>query len=245
MAQQNIFDNAIFFEGYKKLREKEINANNLFEIPALFSMLPDLKGKRVLDLGCGYGEHCKLFVENGAEKVVGIDISSKMLEVARLENSDPKIEYINMPIEGIAQLNESFDVVVSSLALHYVEDFALVVESIYNLLGTEGVFIFSQEHPLVTCHSGGSRWTKDENGEKMHVNLANYGIEGERASTWFVDDVKVYHRTFSSTVNTLIEAGFTIEHMVEPLPTPELVERYPDYKDLFHKPDFLLMRVRK
>ena len=84
MAQQNIFDNEIFFDGYKKIRENEVNANNLFEIPALFSLMPDLKGKRVLDLGCGFGEHCKRFVDYGAEAVVGIDISEKMLEEAAI-----------------------------------------------------------------------------------------------------------------------------------------------------------------
>ena len=97
MAQQNIYDDEIFFEGYKKIRDNKINANNLFEIPTLFSMLPDLKNKRILDLGCGFGEHCKRFIECGAKKVVGIDISEKMLEVARNENSDPNIIYINMP----------------------------------------------------------------------------------------------------------------------------------------------------
>lgn len=245
MAQQNIFDNAIFFEGYKKIRENAINANNLFEIPALFSMMPDLKGKRVLDLGCGFGEHCKLFVDYGAENVVGVDISSKMLEIAKRENSDPKIVYHHMPMEDIAQLHDSFDVVVSSLALHYVEDFVGVVQNIYSLLKTDGVFIFSQEHPLVTCHSGGDRWTRDENGEKKHVNLANYGVEGEREARWFVDHVKVYHRTFSNVVNTLLEAGFSIERMIEPLPTDELLKKYPDYKDLLHKPDFLLLKVKK
>lgn len=45
MAQQNIYDDEIFFEGYKKIRDNKINANNLFEIPTLFSMLPDLKNK--------------------------------------------------------------------------------------------------------------------------------------------------------------------------------------------------------
>ena len=104
MAQQNIYDNQTFFEGYKKLRENEVNANNLFEIPALFSMMPDLKDKTILDLGCGFGEHCKRFVENGAKKVVGIDISVKMLEIAKQENADSKITYINMPMENISQL---------------------------------------------------------------------------------------------------------------------------------------------
>ena len=245
MAQQNIYDNEIFFEGYRKIRQKESNANDLFEIPALLSMMPDLKGKRVLDLGCGYGEHCKMFVDRGAERVVGIDISKKMLEIAKTENSDPKIEYRNMPMENLNALNETFDVAVSSLALHYVEDFYGVAKSIYHLLDRDGIFLFSQEHPLVTCHSKGSRWTKDENGQKLHLNLSNYGISGERTTTWFVDDLKIYHRTFSEIINTLTDVGFSIEKMIEPLPTEELLARYPDHRDLFHKPDFLLLKVKK
>lgn len=245
MAQQNIYDNETFFAGYKKIRENKANANILFEIPALFSMMPDLQGKRVLDLGCGFGEHCKKFVECGAEKVVGIDISEKMLEVARAENGDSKITYVNMPMEDIAGLQEKFDVVISSLAFHYVEDFAGVVRNIHSLLEEEGIFIFSQENPLNTCHSGGDRWTRDAKGNKLYMNLANYGVEGERESVWFVDNVKKYHRTFSTIANTLIDAGFAIEKMIEPLPTEELLKQYPDYEDLFHKPDFLLVRARK
>ena len=208
-------------------------------------MMPDLKGKKVLDLGCGFGEHCRQFVNRGAEKVVGIDISEKMLEVARVENCDPKITYLNMPMEDIAALQDTFDIVISSLAFHYVEDFEGVIRNIHNLLKENGIFIFSQENPLCTCHSGGNRWTRDENGNKLHLNLADYGVEGERKTVWFVDDVKKYHRTFSTIVNALIEAGFTIEKMIEPLPTEELLEKYPDYGDLFHKPDFLLIRVKK
>ena len=245
MAQQNIYDNETFFEGYKKLRENEVNANNLFEIPALFSMMSDLNDKIILDLGCGFGEHCKRFVESGAKKVVGIDISEKMLEIAKQENADSKITYINMPMENISQLKEKFDIVISSLTFHYVEDFAGVVKNIFDLLNENGIFLFSQENPLCTCFSGGNRWTKDENGNKLYINLSNYGIEGERESSWFVDNVKKYHRTFSSIINTLIETGFTIEKMIEPLPTEDLLKKYPDYKDLFHKPDFLLVKVRK
>lgn len=73
MAQQNIYDNEIFFEGYKKIRDNEVNANNLFEMPALFSMMPDLTGKRVLDLGC-YVRLCLVqshFVHNLPHKTLG------------------------------------------------------------------------------------------------------------------------------------------------------------------------------
>lgn len=245
MSQQNVYDNEIFFEGYRKIRQKESNANDLFEIPALLSLLPDLKGKRILDLGCGYGEHCKMFIARGADSVLGIDISQKMLEVANRENADSAIEYRRLPMEDLDEIDDHFDLVVSSLALHYVEDFEGVVKNVHRLLKNGGVFVFSQEHPLVTCHSTGSRWTKNEKGEKLHVNLSNYGISGERITTWFVDDLKIYHRTFSEILNTLTEAGFTIEKMIEPLPSDELLEQYPEHRDLFHKPDFLLLKVKK
>ena len=61
---QNIYDNQDFFDGYKKLRDDQYSANNLEEKPALFSLAPDLQGKAVLDLGCGYGENCAEFKGN-------------------------------------------------------------------------------------------------------------------------------------------------------------------------------------
>ena len=78
MSKQNIFDNEKFFEGYRALRENPDCANNLTEKPALFSMLGEIKGKRILDLGCGYGENCLAFSKMGARSVTGTDISEKL-----------------------------------------------------------------------------------------------------------------------------------------------------------------------
>lgn len=246
MAKQNIYDNEAFFEGYSKLRDREVNANNLFEIPTLMSLLPDLNGKRVLDLGCGFGEHCKEYISYGAVRVVGVDISEKMLKTAREENSDPNILYLNIPMEDISSIDEKFDVVISSLALHYVDDFAGVVKDVYSLLDNGGIFLFSQEHPVNTCYSGdGDRWTRDENGTKIHANLANYCVERRNDSTWFVEGVQKYHRMFSTIVNTLADAGFMILKMAEPYPTPEIHNNYPEYDDLYHKPDFLFVKSVK
>lgn len=248
MPMQNIYDNETFFEGYKQVRENKANENNLFEKPALFSLLPDLRGLKILDLGCGYGENCLEFVNRGAEKVVGVEISKKMLEVAMAENANPKIKYKNMPMEEIAVFGESgekFDLVVSSLALHYVEDFAGVVKNVHSLLCDGGLFVFSQEHPLATCHSTGERWTRNERGEKIYANISNYSVDGERKSTWFVDGVERYHRTFSTITNTLIDGGFEIQKLIEPVPTNEIQKTYPYYADLFHKPNFLLAKTRR
>ena len=245
MEKQNIYDNEAFFEGYKQIREKENNANNLFEEPALFSLLPNLKDKTILDLGCGFGNHCMQFKQLGAKKVVGIDISEKMLAIARKENSHGDSTYLNITMENIGELNDSFDLVVSSLAFHYIEDFTTLIGNIYDLLSENGTFVFSQENPLNTCFCQGQRWTVDSNGQKLYANISNYGTDGERESVWFVDHVKKYHRTFSTIVNTLVDAGFIIEKMIEPVPTEEMVERYPKTKDLYHKPDFLVVKVRK
>ena len=246
MAKQNIYDNETFFEGYRKLREREVNANVLFEIPTLHKLMPDLNGKRVLDLGCGMGEHCKDYLNRGAKRVVGVDISEKMLEVARKENSDENILYLNIPMEDISSIDEKFDVVISSLAMHYIEDFDGVVKAVYSLLEDGGIFLYSQENPMNTCYSGsGSRWTLDENGVKIHANISNYCVEKRFDSTWFVDGVQKYHRMFSTIVNSLADAGFRIVRMEEPYPTKELVEKYPEYYDLYHKPDFLFVKSVK
>ncbi len=246
MAKQNIYDNETFFGEYRKLREREVNANNLFELPTLFSLLPDLEGKKVLDLGCGSGERCIDYLKKGAASVTGVDISEKMLAVAEAENNDLRITYLKMPMEEIGAIDDEFDVVISSLAFHYVEDFGGVVANVYRLLRDGGIFLFSQEHPLATCYSGkGDRWTRDENGKKLYANIADYCVERRNDSTWFVEGVQRYHRMFSTIVNTLCDAGFRILKMAEPYPTEERVQKYPEYYDLYHKPDFLFVKVEK
>ncbi len=246
MAKQNIYDNETFFGEYRKLREREVNANNLFELPTLFSLLPDLEGKKVLDLGCGSGERCIDYLKKGAASVTGVDISEKMLAVAEAENNDLRITYLKMPMEEIGAIDDEFDVVISSLAFHYVEDFGGVVANVYRLLRDGGIFLFSQEHPLATCYSGkGDRWTRDENGKKLYANIADYCVERRNDSTWFVEGVQRYHRMFSTIVNTLCDAGFRILKMAEPYPTEELVKNYPEYYDLYHKPDFLFVKAAK
>ena len=245
MARQNIYDNDIFFEGYSKIRERKNNANELFEKPALFSLLPPLEGKAVIDLGCGYGEHCIEYIRRGAASVVGIDISEKMLAVAKAENSHPKITYLHMAMEDLSSIKGKFDMAASSLALQYVEDYGTLVHDVHELLNDNGLFIFSQEHPMNTCFSDGDRWTRDENGRKIHANISNYGVEKEWESTWFIDHVKKYHRMFSTVLNTLIDNGFAIEKIIEPTPTEEILTSNPDQEDLFHRPDFLLVRARK
>ena len=87
MAQQNIYDNDTFYESFKGLRSDEINFNDVIETPIITKMLPDLKGKKLLDIGCGMGQHAMQYSKAGAESVLGTDISEKMLAFAVENNS--------------------------------------------------------------------------------------------------------------------------------------------------------------
>ncbi len=240
---QNIFDNQVFFDGYRKLRFDKHNANNFEEKPALFSLCPELNGKTVLDLGCGFGENCAKFKKLGALDVIGVDISEKMLEVAM--NDHPDCKFIHADMRDLSFLNINFDIVFSSLAVHYIDDFSAFVKNVYSAINAGGYFVFSQEHPLTTAPLKGNAWTKNENGEVLHYNLSDYLRNGKRIRNWFVDDVEKYHRTFSEIINTLCLSGFIIERMLEPAPSDEAIAYDIKYEKHYHRPNFLLIKAKK
>lgn len=238
--KQNIYDQTEFFNQYSKLRKKTNNHNNLIEQPAFESLLPVLNGLTILDLGCGNGQNSKKLIERNADYVLGVDISSKMLSEARkLETNN--LKFIQLPMEDISSLSKTFDVVVSSLAFHYVQDFDRLLHDINQLLNPHGYLIFSQEHPLASCYDDKhlSRWTKDDKGKKIHANVSDYMVSGARKSTWFDTEIIKYHRPFAEIINGLIEADFDIEKIIE-APDHEM-----DFGYNSHRPDFLLVRAIK
>ena len=247
MSKQNIYDNEIFFDRYKQLRESDANYNIQLEQPAMNKLLPDLYGKNVLDLGCGYGQNCMDFIRNGATSVVGIDISKKMLEVANKEFSDKRIKYLHMNMTDLSRLSLKFDVIYSSLAFHYINDFEALSKDIYASLNNGGYLLFSQEHPIVTATLGGHQhFNKNEKGEIVSFTFSNYGTPGKRETFWYVDGVEKYHRRFSDIITILCKTGFIIDTVCEPFPDLKAKEKIPSIciKEEI-KPTFLIVRARK
>lgn len=246
MAGQNIYDNAEFFESYYDLRQKGDNFNVLLEQPAMMELLPDVKGKRILDLGCGFGDNCIDFINRGAEFVVGIDISEKMLAVAQRENSHSKIKYFNMGMDEVCTLDDNFDLVYSSLAFHYIENFGKLISDIYDRLNAGGILLFSQEHPFITATiDGKGHFNRDESGVPISYTFSNYCQRGRRTSTWFVDGVEKYHRTIGDILTSVASSGFCIEKVVEPIPSEEALKVRPALKKELIKPNFLIIKARK
>jgi len=247
MSNQNIFDNETFFNGYKELRAKDICLNDLLEQPAMAEMLPDLAGKTVLDLGCGCGKNCIDFVQRGARKVVGLDISEKMLEVAIKEAVHDNIEYISMSMTEISKLDMKFDLVYSSLALHYIEDFGALMTDIYNLLNVGGTLLFSQEHPIITAtiDESNAHFNYNENGQRVSYTFSDYNKPGKREKNWFVDGVIKYHRPMGQLLTEIINSGLALKEIIEPTPKPWAIEKLPTIVKEYIKPNFLIVKAVK
>ena len=150
---QNIYDDEEFFRGYSRLPRSVKGLDGAPEWPNLRALLPDLHGRKVLDLGCGYGWFCRWARDNGAADILGIDVSEKMLARARATSADPAITYTRADMEQLDLPSASFDLVYSSLALHYVENLRGVMSQVYRSLVPGGRLVFSVEHPIFTAPS--------------------------------------------------------------------------------------------
>ncbi len=148
---QNVYDDQEFFEGYSRLPRSVEGLDGAPEWPALRALLPDLHGLDVLDLGCGFGWFCRWARGAGAARVLGIDVSEKMLARAQATTHDPVITYSRADLERLELSPESFGVVYSSLALHYLADLDRLVAQVHRALRPGGSFVFSVEHPIYTA----------------------------------------------------------------------------------------------
>ena len=96
---ENTYDRKEFFEKYSQMERSVKGLEGAGEWHELQKLLPDFSGKRVLDLGCGFGWHCRYAVEKGASYVLGLDPSENMLARAREMTEDTRVEYRLQPME--------------------------------------------------------------------------------------------------------------------------------------------------
>ncbi|MBI2935780.1 MAG: class I SAM-dependent methyltransferase [Chloroflexi bacterium] len=210
--------------------------NAYYERPATLSLLPDVKGKRVLDAGCGPGVYAEWLVEHGAE-VLALDASPKMVELARLRlgaRAQVRQADLEKPLDFLE--DGSFDIVLSPLVLDYIKDWNTLFRQLYRVLRDPGLFVFSAGHPFAEYNLRSVQKSYFAT-ELVHTVWRGFG---EPIS------VPSYRRPLSAMVSALTQAGFLIEQMVEPLPTQEFKEQDPEgYEQLSKRPGFLCVRAVK
>lgn len=243
--KENIYDNQIFFEKYSDFPRSRQGLSAAGEWHELQKLLPDFSGKRVLDIGCGFGWHCIYAAAQGAEYVLGTDISEKMLGEARLKTAAGNVEYQCIPMEELAFPDGSFDVVISSLAFHYTPDFPALCQKISKWLNAEGCFVFSVEHPVFTAFGTQDWYYGDDRQKPLHWPVDRYFEEGSRKAVFLGEEVVKYHKTLTTYLNSLLLAGFVITGIVEPQPDPALLDTVPGMRDELRRPMMLLVSARK
>ncbi len=237
------YDNELFFKEYAKMARSQSGLEAAGEWHQLKPLFPPLTGKKVLDLGCGYGWHCKFAAEQGAEEIMGIDLSARMLDEAKRRNADERIAYRLCGIEEYEYPEETWDCVVSNLALHYIEDLDSVFQNVHQTLKSGGTFLFNIEHPTFTAGVG-QDWIYDENGAPKYWPVDNYYIPGERKTSFLGCEVKKQHHTLTQILMGLLNNGFELKAVEEAMP-PETMMNIPGMKDELRRPMMLLVKAVK
>ena len=239
----NIYDDQEFFPAYAQMERSKFGLKAAGEWHQLQPLFPELQGKKVLDLGCGYGWHCRYAAQMGASQILGIDSSEKMIAKAAADNSDVQIRYEVCSIEEYDYPENFYDLVVSNLVLHYLDDLDSVYQNVYRTLKSGGCFLFNIEHPTFTAGVN-EDWIYDENGNPQYWAIDNYYYPGKRETKFLGKQVVKQHHTLTQILNPLIKCGFQMEAIEEAMPPADMMD-IPGMRDEMRRPMMLLVKVKK
>ena len=239
---QNIYDDAGFFEGYSRLPHSVKGLQGAPEWSSLMALLPDMTGRSVVDLGCGFGWFCRWAAAAGAADVLGIDLSSNMLARAAADTSDDRITYEQNDLDTLELPAARFDLTYSSLTLHYLADLDRLFQTVHQSLRPGAGFVVSVEHPICTAPTNPGFITGDAGVTTWPVD--GYLREGPRTTDWLAPDVVKQHRTITTYVQSLLRVGFSLTDLIEWAPSPQQIAEVPEWNTELDRPYFLLVAAR-
>lgn len=212
--------------------------NEYLEMPTTLKLLGNVKGKKILDLGCGTGIYAKILTGRGA-KVKGIDISEEEIKIARKEV--PKVEFKVGSAEKLPYKNKEFDIVLAALVLEHFKDWNKVLKETHRVLKLNGLFIFSMGNPVVNS----TKKIKFK-GKKFRV-IKDYFKEDLRTTRWWRGVyMGWYHKTFGTIIKSLIENDFSLEDYEDAKPLKKAKKLFPDdYNVTINMPYFCTWKWRR
>lgn len=209
--------------------------NAYYDRPAMLALLPDVRGREVLDAGCGPGVYAQELVARGA-RVTGVDASPTMLALAEKRLAG-RAKFLNANLDAPLDMfpADSFDVIVSALALDHVRDWDALFAEFSRLLRDGGYFLFSVQHPC-------SEYVLSFADDYMETELYQQRWRSLDAKMF----VPTYRRPLHAMLDPLRRAGLGLDQLHEPQPTIQFREQFPEqYERLMRRPDFLMIKARK
>ncbi|MGA8542127.1 MAG: class I SAM-dependent methyltransferase [Thermoplasmata archaeon] len=202
--------------------------------PTLLAVLGSVRGRRVLDIGCGNGYLTRRFRRQGATRAVGVDASHASIRIARRrEAAHPSgAEFVQGDASRLHQFTGgSFDRIVANMSLMDIRDAAGTVNEMGRLLAPGGRLVFSINHPCFDIDERSS-WVVERRPyhETVARKVEEYRRERPVRVAWKISDTETayttaYHRTLATYSRYLGDAGLGILRMIEPAPQPELIRR--------------------
>lgn len=240
MDGASFYDDNDVFNTYMDRRQRPENPNDTIEKPVIMELIGSVQGKRILDLGCGDGALGRDSHINGCVSYLGIEGSQNMVAVAKETLAGTNGEAIHSSLENWDYPTAAFDLVVSRLVLHYIDNLDALFANIHRALVDNGQFVFSAEHPLITSTDKG--W---QGGPRQDWVIDNYFDTGERVTNWMGGNVRKYHRTLEDYFRIIQSAGFTVERLREGQPQRENFLTGETYQRRKRIPLFLILSLRK
>jgi SAM-dependent methyltransferase len=237
----DFYDVEKVFETYSDHRKRSDNPNETIEQPILWELIGDPSGLSVLDLGCGDAGVAKRFKAQGARRYVGIEGSARMVGRAKNQIEPGFSEIRHLRLEDCVPELDQYDLVISSLAIHYLEDLKTLFSKVRSSLRSGGRLVFSVEHPVITaCNK-----SLEESPIRGAWLVDAYFERGARSVRWMGDEVTKYHRTVQDYLDLLLETGFLLERLRESDPPRQKFADPGLWSRRRRIPLFLLISARK
>lgn len=235
------YDDDAIFQTYMARRRRADNPNDTLERPVILELAGDLTRRRILDLGCGDAAFGREALAQGCQSYLGLEGSRNMVEIAQQNLAGTTGCVVHATLETWDYPGEAFDLVLSRLVLHYIEDLEAVFRKVYRTLAAGGRLVFSVEHPLITsCDRG---WQGQ--GPRQDWIVDDYFNTGRRVTAWLGGQVVKYHRTVENYFTGLQQAGLIIESVREAEPQREWFHDDETYQRRQRIPLFLIMAGKK
>jgi len=219
----------------------------LIEVPYILELIGDVRGKKVLDAGCGGGFYSLWLSEKGAD-VLGIDGSEEMINIAK-EKASRKMRGTKFLIGDITDLRIKdgvFDLVFSTLVLMELKELDKGIGELVRVTRNGGDIVISVQHPILTAGD----WER-ESGQKLFRKLDDYFMERELEAVWEDEKkervtFKYYHRSLQAYIRPFLERGCVLTHIIEPQPHKVYKIMNPrEYEDTKRIPHFIVFKFRK